>query len=59
MLVLITTQAYVGIICFIGLFYHFRNIYFFFVLYLVVFNDFASDMEIGFTNFYLTNFKLL
>ncbi len=59
MLLLITTQAYVGITCFIGLFYHFRNIYFFFVLYLIVFNDFASVIEIGFTNFYLTNFKLL
>jgi hypothetical protein len=59
MLLLITTQAYVGITCFIGLFYHFRNIYFFFVLYTVVFNGFACVMEIGFTNFYLTNFKLL
>lgn len=59
MLLLITTQAYVGITCFIGLFYHFRNIYFFFVLYLIVFNGFESVMGIGFTNFYLTNFKLL
>lgn len=48
-----------GIACFIGLFYHFRNIYFFFVFYLIVFNDFACVMEIGLTNFYLTNFKLL
>jgi len=59
MLLLITIQAYVGITCFIGLFYHFRNIYFFLVFYLVVFNDFACVMEIGLTNFYLTNFKLL
>lgn len=59
MLLLITTQAYVGIACFIGLFYHFRNIYVFFVFYVAVFKGFASVMEIGFTNFYLTNFKLL
>lgn len=59
MLLLITTQAYVGITCFIGLFYHFRNIYVFFVFYVMVFYGFLCDMEIGFTNFYLTNFKLL
>lgn len=59
MLLLITTQAYVGITCFIGLLYHFRNIYFFSVLHLIVFNGFECVIEIGLTNFYLTNFKLL
>lgn len=40
MLLLITTQAYVGITCFIGLFYHFCNIYFFcfcILLFLMIF----------------------